>query len=206
MKSLKTIILTLFLSIGFLLPSCERDLIDCSCPDVHPYFDIMDFKIHNTEKVRSYSKIIDANQDTISIDQFDGIFLEYLVDYHSSNHFNFSLMNSAYGCSCIDAGYQGSATEKFESIEIITLNDFDDTHPANSSINDLFMVTPESTLQDASSLDDFLLDNSSFIESQYLRLSLTKVPENDLTFHVNVILKLSTGEEYQAESLPIMLN
>ena len=140
-------------------------------------------------------------------DRFDGIFLEYLVDYHSSNHFNFSLMNSALGCSCIDAGHQGSATEKFESIEIITLNDFDDTHPANSSINDLFMVLPETTLQDVLSLDDFLLDNnSSFIASQYLQLSLTKVPENDLTFHVNVILKLSTGEEYQTESLPIMLN
>jgi len=207
MKSLKTVILTVFLSIGFLFPSCDRDPYPvCNCPDVLPYFDIMDLKIHNTEKVKSYSKIIDANQSSISRDSFEGLFLEYLVDYHSNIDFNFSLMNSAIGCSCIDSGYKGSATEKLESIEIITLNDFDDDHPANTSINDLFIMTFETTDQPQLPLDEFLLDNSSLIEFQFLPLRITKAPENDMTFHVNVILKLSTGEEYQAESLPIMLN
>lgn len=206
MKSLKTVLLTLILSIGFLLPSCDRDPdAFCNCPEVIPYFDIMDLKIHNTEKVEDFSRIIDSNQDSISSDRFEGIFLEYLVDYHSDINFNFSVMNSAFGCSCVGSGYKGSATEKIESFEIITLNDFDDDHPANTSINDLFIVSIETTGQAPLSLNDFLLDTSSFIKYEYLPLRITKTPQNNPDFHIKVILKLSTGEEYEVENSPIRM-
>lgn len=88
-------------------------------------------------------------------------------------------------------------------LTIVTLNDFDVTHPKNSVINDLFDVKVGGLYEGR--LNSFLLRDTSLIKNDWLALILTKAPDSGQEFKVKVTVKLSTNETYSAESQPIML-
>lgn len=207
MQNFKTVFSTLLLVVGFVFPSCEDDfLIDCDCSDIKPHFNINNLEIQNTiKKNDNWFVPITVGVDSINFESYEGINLDYIVDYHSSINWNFSLMNSAAACSCLGPGWNGSTTEKIETLEIITLNNFDEEHLSGSTINDFFSISylGRNNADLKQSLEDFLLENDSFIEIEDLPLTLEKAPTKDSIFHVKVVLKLSTGELYEAENLPI---
>ncbi len=210
MKNLKTIGLSLFLCIGFIMPSCggggDDDLLGCDC-SLYQYFDIDGITIGTYKSRNDQEPIIPM--DSIFLSEFKVLHIDYTVSYHALAEpkidWSFSLMNSANACSCI-GGYSGSKTEKIKQLSIITLNDFDDQHKANESINDLFDYTGSLfAVSDTIPLTEFLSDTSENIAEEDLFLQLTKAPSLNPEFKFKVIMELSTGEVYEAESHPFYI-
>ena len=109
-----------------------------------------------------------------------------------------------YACTPLEPGDEGSKTEKLNSLNIITLNDFDVEHLANDTINDLFQTKIHHA--DMIDLEEYLAQDTSLIKHQYLELHLKKAPELDHEFKVKVIVDLSTDETYEVESIPFKFN
>jgi hypothetical protein len=138
-----TVLFSLFFapSFVFLLLSCDPPL-SCVCPPIQgAYFRTTDlaFQVYDL----AYSNSIPA-ADSASINQSQLVMqLEFDVDYYSAQTPAFNLMdftNSAYACSCVGNGDNGSE-ERIRMLEIITLNDLDSNHLAGSSINDLLSIS-----------------------------------------------------------------
>ena len=201
----KTILITLILAIGFSFPSCDpyEAGMDCSCPRIDgEYFDIQDIEAANVATIAPLNE-----NDTINFDEYRFLQIDYLVEYHSSvepTNWSFSLLNSAYACSCIENGMYGSKTEKLENLTLITLNDFDDTHLANDTINDLFEIQ-HSFPQEISDINEYLMQDTSLIQEQALRLFLKRPPSLNPNFQVKLVLELSTNEIYEATTTPIVI-
>lgn len=206
MKNIRILFLTLLLSIGFLLPSCEKDGTSCDGvdSDAARYFDIQGIDAFMYKDTLGFDFI--TTTDTITFSGKVGLYLDYVAEYHAMMKLpkstSFSLINNAWACSII-AGYDGSKTEKLVNLSIVTLNDFDEMHLANSSINDLLDYDGTYNLGDKMSLEDFLADQTENIMSETLLLQLKKVSELNREFKYKVIVELSTGEVYEAESMPV---
>ena len=86
MKKLKILGLTLFLSIGLILPSCEKGKDSCDGVVFTPYFDVAGISVSSYFAYSSYgegNKIPPA--DTVAFEELDKIFIDYLVDYLASS-------------------------------------------------------------------------------------------------------------------------
>lgn len=206
MKNFRIFILTLLLSTGFLLPSCEKNRDSCHGVDFEAaqYFDIQGMNAFMYEASLGLDLIRAA--DTVVFSERVGLHLTYIVDYHAFvepvKSTPFSLINTASACSVL-AGYEGSKTEKLVNLSIITLNDFDSLHLANSSINDLLDYDGTFYQEDKLPLADFLGEQTENIMYEALFLQLQKAPELNREFRYKVMVELSTGEMYEAESSPV---
>jgi len=206
MKIFKTIGLTFFLTIGLIIPSCDKD----SCDDIvfQNYFDITGISISSYSDFQQ-GTIISAT-DTVSFDEIDKIFIDYLVDYtvtaQPKSDWTSALMPSVAACS-YEPGTKGSKEEALVNFSIITLNDFDSNHLANSNINDLFDYHGSmlNYLNSPISLAQFLDEKSGKIKEEDVILDLKKAPELNQEFKVRVVMELSTGEVFEVESEPIFI-
>lgn len=202
---IKTLVLTLILVVGFSFSNCDRNVIDCNCPPVLDFFDIQGLELINYKKSGECCTDKISENEEVNFLDYHNLLIHYEVDYISQSHknWNFSLMNSALACSCIADGALGSKEEKLNSLSIITLNDFDSNHLANDTINDLFDVKVVNDLVD---LDEYISQDTSLIQSQFLELNLKKAPELNKEFRIKVIVNLSNNETYESESAPIRIN
>jgi len=210
MKYLKTIALTLFLTTGFFLPSCDKSDIP-RCDDVGPlllFFDVITMTVSNFS---DYDKLIEipAN-DTIAFEELDRTYIDYHVIYLASKqqkrNWSFSLMPTANACTYTQ-GSSGSKTEALVNFNITTINDFDNDHLANSSINDLFDYHGgfSNYLDDSIPLSQFLAEQTGNLQTEDMSLELIKAPEIDQKFQIKVEMELSTGETFEFETEPIFI-
>ncbi|MEM8891347.1 MAG: hypothetical protein AAGD28_25440 [Bacteroidota bacterium] len=210
-RILPYIFFTFLLGVGFMVPSCEftggPQISPCNC-DRYAYFDINGLQVDAYEDF-SEGTVVDA-LDTLNLAQFGGIYVDYQVEYHANlekpakSNWSFSLMNTAYACTCIP-GPLGSKREELVNFQILTLNDFDEDHKANDDINDLLQYQGNFLELDNSTLEDFLNNSDGKIESEDMLLALTKAPELNPELKLKVIMELSTGEIYEAETAPFFL-
>ena len=207
MKNFKTILLTLLFSIGFIFPSCKKEKIGIrdSCDgvdfDSYRYFDIKGLEAFVFKKDINSFEIV-SSLDTISFSENTGIYMQYLAEYHAATSLSLSLINSTMACSFI-GGFDGSKTEKLTHLSIITLNDFDEEHLANSPINDLLEVQLRTFNEDKLPLLEYLANQTENIKHQTLLLNLNKAPELNSEFKFKIEVLLSTGESYEVESNPV---
>ena len=205
----KMILTTAFFITGFSFLRCTTD--DCGDYVTLPFFDIQDVTLTNFMYGLS-DEITEIDEDAqVSKNETTLIFLDYSVEYHAQNkpYFKpFSIINTAYGCSPIEDGQAGSKEEILENLTVITLNDFDDNHLANDTINDLFSVPNHEYFQvfagTGETLNTFLTQNTQPIEKKDLYLELLQKPTLNDTFQVKIIMELSTNEIYEMESLPFV--
>lgn len=208
MKSLKTTLLTLLLFIGFIVPSCNKEdhqSLPCSCEEFQ-YFDVEGILLTQYPLDPSGEKTLNAN-DTLQFEELGHTILKYEASFHASAlpgfDWSFSLMNTANACSCA-GGSKGSKKEKLISLSIITLHDFDADHPAGSEINDLFDYNEVDF--GARSFEGFVEEaKGKLLDTHFFNLQLKKAPAMDTDFQLKASVKLSTGEIYQAESLPLFI-
>jgi len=205
MKNFKTILLTLILSIGFLLPSCEKESLyrnPCGgVDDSYRYFNIEGLNTFFLKNDTILGSVILNPNDTIPFTALRGILMEYEVSYHAHNEskWSFSLINSMMACTYV-SGYDGSKNETLTNFSITTLNDFDAEHLANSSIIDLFNIQGTFSTREHIPLEEFLANQTENIKDQYFQLYLTKAPELANEFRFKIAVELSTGESYETES------
>ena len=150
------------------------------------------------------------SSDTIMFDELDKVYIDYLVIYTTQKptqqDWSFSLMPAVTACSYI-AGGSGSKEETLVSLTITTINDFDADHLANSNINDLFDYHGSywEGLTSPIPLTQFLDGQTGNLQEEDLILELKKAPEINQAFQLKVEMKLSTGEEYEFETAPIVI-
>ncbi len=205
MKTIKTIGLTVFLIIGFTFQNCDP----CDdCADIlGSYFDIEGLELNHYRIKEGCCAEQLFEGDEVIFSDYGSLTIDYLVNYHSyncekANFLDFSLVNSAYACSCAQNGYRGSKEESLNSLIILTLNDFDEEHLANDTINDLLNVSLYTETVD---LEEYVARDTSLIQYEQLNLELKQAPTLDDDLKLKVILSLSTGETYEAESASIVV-
>lgn len=207
MKLLRTTTLTLYFFLGILIPSCDWSITDdCDCSG-YRYFNVTDLEIRTFVDQRQELQV-ELNQ-VLRLEQFDGFYLDYLVDYHALQQpkidWSLSLMSSALACSCA-IGYDGSKNEELIAFTIKTVNDFDAEHPAGSLIHDLLQYDGSYFYDDAQPLEDFLeLEQQGKMAYEDMRLSISKAPAIDSLFQVEILMELSTGERFEVLSTPFVL-
>ena len=206
MKNLKILGLTFLLVLGFTFPSCDRSGYNCNCPDP-TYFNVegLDILFYQDANLGLPIEAL----DTIPFNTGKYVHLDYLVSYHTlvepKRDWSFSLINSAYACSCAIGSYE-SKTEKLVDFSITTLNNFDDDHLANSNINDLFeyngyFIEDEFGNYNNNPLTEHIANQTDeILEGEDMVLKLTKAPELDEEFKIKIRMELSTGEIYEVES------
>ena len=108
-----------------------------------------------------------------------------------------SFFSTLKACTCAQSGRLGAKNERLSNLSIITLNDFDNAHLANDTINDLFEHITYNNKQD---LNTFLATDTSFIKDTGLSISLKTAPQINKQLKFKAIIKLSSGEVYTAEN------
>lgn len=206
--NIKTKVLLIALVVGLPLQMCSPNgSDDCNCgPITGEYFDIKGMELNNYKKTGEHSAAVMDENEAVFYSDYSGLNVEYSVDYISESHSqwpNFSLIPSAYACSCVYDGDRGSKNEKLSNITVITLNDFDESHRANDTINDLILATSFS-LEDEY-LEDYLLNQTENIPFPEINLKVDRKPTLNENYKVKVVVELSTGEVYEkiSESIKI---
>ncbi len=207
MNKFKTIVLTLFLAIGFTMPGCGPT---DSCDGVVflNYFDVKGISTLSYTNFSSQESILGS--DTITFSELDRIHIDYDVSYHASvqpkRDWSFSLISTADACSYLPGG-KGSKEEMLVSFSITTLNDFDADHLANSDISDLFDYHGSiwNRLENPIPLIQFLEEQTENLREEDMLLELKKAPEIDKEFKLKVKMELSTGEVFEFETYPFFI-
>ena len=211
MKYFKYLAITTLLVFGFSFPSCDDDGLDCNCPP-ETFFDVQDLEVGLYQDVNLGLPI--ASEDTVQFNDGKYIHLDYIVDYHTyhtpKRDWSFSLINSAYACSCVEGGYR-SKEEELVSFCITTLNEFDDEHLTNTDITDLFEYIgffnngEYIDVNDQPLADQISVGINQELQGEDMVLKLTKAPELNSEFKIKIAMELSTGETYEVESQSIVI-
>jgi hypothetical protein len=195
----KTILLTIFLAVGFSFQQCLVPENECICPPLEgEFYDIKGMEAFLSRKSNTGTPWRLKSNESISSNNLEGIAIYYSIGFVSENAlkkspFSFSLMNSALACDCFYNGWRGAKDEKVESIEVVTLYDFDETHPKNSLLNDRLVVKKDGRVYE---LDEYPIQDTSLINSRDLLISLKQSPTANDTFKVAIRLKLNSNEIY----------
>lgn len=199
MRTARILCLTVLFSVGLGLPSCTDE---CSCPPVEgTYFSIQDISLWNYEQTSGGPLKGVEVRDTVPM-------ASYLLDLrfettYVSEHTHpqtapFSLINSAYACSCLYDGIEG-AKETVESLTLISLRDFDDQHHAGDTITSFFEVDHYGP---ANGVEDFF--QQQLWQEQYF-LKLTKKPTSNEPLQLKLILILDNGLVLEAENEEVFI-
>lgn len=205
---IKTALLALVLTIGFSFENCS--FIDqCNCPPfMGDFFNIQGIDLDQYKKDRDCCADKMAENEQVTFAQYHGMIIDFEVEYHSYNDKKqtdgaFSLMPSAWACSCLDNGWKGSKNEALQSLTVTTLNDFDSEHLANDTINDLLEVN---AFGDNTNLDTYVMEHaSSLIMFEDIFIKLKKAPVLNTEYKIKVAMGLSTGEVYEIVSKPVKI-
>lgn len=203
--SFKTLFLTVILWIGFSEQGCQKppddDFFGC-CEGIARFIDV--------EKLSLFHQNVSLSQGNASLRDYQlvlamgGRFYGYYdLLQEKESIWAISLMSSAMACDCLGPGFGGSETEILKNITVITVNDFDEQHPAGSNINAMLLISDIGGNFVDKPLDVFIKQNNALISSPYLLLKPTKAPVKP--FQVKVKIELSTGEQYEAESTTITI-
>ncbi len=209
LKSIRTKVLVFALVVGLPLQMCSPENgDDCNCgPITGRYFDINGMELNNYKTVGTNSVSLMVADEAVQYDDYAGLLVDYSVDYISQSRSkwpSFSLIPGAYACSCVSDGDRGSKNEKLANLTVITLNDFDDDHLANDTINDLIVVKGFYYEGDQY-LEDYLVSDTINIQFPGIQLLVDKKPALNENYKVKVIVELSTGEVYQKVSESIKI-
>ena len=199
MKTFRLLALTFLLTTGFGLPSCTDE---CGCPPVDgTYFSIQEARLENLKFVSGVSMTELAEMDSVQQENYF-IRLRFLVNYVSYHEHSpsFSLLNSAYACSCLSNGMNGSK-ERVESLSFITVNDFNEQYLAGDTINALIAV--DAPMQPIS-IEEFLQKEGKLWEERQFFL-LKEKPTANAVLQLKVVLVLDNGKTISATNQAVVI-
>jgi len=211
MRNFKTLIFTFILLTGIIIPSCDDDL-DCSFNEFPAFFDIKGLEANfysSLEKFSIYDEIqgdIVSVGDTIPFTELDKFHVygdvDFVADIHKTDNWSFSLIPEAISCSPPIQGAAGSKEESLMSFSIVTLNDYDQDHLANTEINDLFDFHGSviEYWDTPIPLEQYIMEQNGLLDYPDMVLKLKSPPELNTEIKFRVELELSTGERYEVTS------
>lgn len=200
----KAIFLTLLLTIGFSFQHCtkDKDPFGCGCSSENLYFNINGMEVFNA---LHYNENI---EDGHEISRQRRIGIKLLFQYKTvsqlkeTNGSNFSLINSCYACTCKEPGDNGSKKEKWKSLNFITLYNYNNKYKVNDTINDILYIP--TTVSDISQLWNIEDSNPRVGYHTYYFDLISKPSTNTTKFKAKVVVELTNGEVYEAETNTII--
>lgn len=199
MKIIRTFALVALFTVGFGLPSCTDE---CGCPPVEgEYFSIQDLRLTSYEQTPDGSLKETVESDTVNLENYllNIAFETKYVSFHPhENSASFSLINSAYACSCLGNGMSG-AKEKVESLQLVTLNTFDAQHQAGDTVTSFFVVDYYGP-----SIEPEEFFQQHLWEEQYF-LKLKEKPVSNEPLQLKLILTLDNGMVLEAQSKAVVI-
>lgn len=136
MKTIKTILFTVFFLFVSILLSCMGDEADMEgCGSVDPYFEIQDLEASALKRTTGPSPwaVADRSEDVYSHLFYIGVRL--VSRYYSLNRTTGGGAN-LYALTCPQPGHGGSK-EGFDRLFVVTLNDYNENYAANDTVNDM---------------------------------------------------------------------
>lgn len=210
-KHLKTKVLVFVLVIGLPLQMCTPGGgDDCNCgPITGAYFDIQGMEMTQYKKTGEDTFEQMEENEVVDYSEYKSLLITYDVDFISQRPKHnrmpsFSLVPSAYACSCRQNGDDGSKFEKLSSLTVITLNDFDENHRANDTLNDI-MIVEGAYFEEDRYLQDYLANDTLNVQFPFIRLKVDRKPTLNENYKIRVKVELSTGEVYEKESTSIKI-
>lgn len=171
----------------------------CGSSNPLPYFDITGIKVFNLKE----SGLTANPNEEISVTKYN-LALNLEATYYSSLRFSGF---GTFACSPVESGFKGSK-EKIDYIKISCDKDYDDKHPANSSLNDLIVIgfyylgkAPTQTFDEKIKENNFMPKSVS--EFNFLTFKTSPLKKQSLTFAVEYAL--TNGEKYIARTLPVVI-
>lgn len=198
--SWKTKFFTFILFIGVNV-SCYFWIDDCTGPEYDPsYFNIIGLEagIYSDQWQRRFAEDTLMSSDLHVFFDFQMEFFSFFKPQQAQPFLSFG--NSAYACSPLPRGSGGSKTERFEKISIITLFDFNEKYKAQDTITEIV----DFSLGGIENPSPYYFGNNLDLEAfgPYPLLELANFSQTEVLkpFQVKLIVKLNTGEEYEAIS------
>lgn len=218
----KTFLVSLGLwTASLLFVACETfsDEPLCDCGDVPEFFDVDGISnlIHQEQDSRSILPPDTSEEAAVSWQNHE-LLLELSIGGFLGSESNpqtqakpfFSLISSAYACTCLPPGWNGS-NEIIQELNIITMNDYDSLHKAGDSLNDILSIIPLGFGNDEQvALTDYLQIDSLNVTRESYRFRLQQGPSENAIFQVKLVstLRNTDGREenYEIESPSIRLS
>lgn len=196
----RVIFIVLLLAIADFLVSC------CDCADVKD----VDFKrceiTATNQEYREFRWRPLVNDSAYAENYGLEVVFERRQNTCQTNSNSF-FIGSATACSCDDQ--RSFALDSYESIEIVTINDFDSNHPAGSVISSQFTVIEHSG--EEISLADYVIKNNEtevyylFSTSEFFTLKLNSTPDSALYSRFKVVATMVDGRVLEALADSVIL-
>ena len=199
MKSLRLLSLTMLFSLGIGIPSCTL----CDCPPLTGnYFKVEQPVLRNYRLLPSGPVEQLEELDSVTLNTYR-IELAFEYNYYGSlqpaaHTAPFSLMNSAYACTCQENGKLGSK-EKIQTLNLLSIHDFNEQYRAGDRINELFEI---STYQDTLSVDEFIKRE---LRQEPYYLHLKEKPTTGEAFQLKLVLVLDNGDKLETTNEAVII-
>lgn len=130
----KLFLLLVLVFSGLILQQCRKDEYSCGGNDM--VYKILDFKCKNIMKKYLYSYFL-LNADSVHMNPNDSIYFE-LIDSSVRIVSVFETCNSGLtACVAVRTIYKSD----WDSLSIITIQEFDSLHKAGNSVHDVFLLS-----------------------------------------------------------------
>ena len=202
MSYIKTVLLVVVLTIG-IFPGCGGDPEECVRTSPR-YFDIFGIEVQHASG-NAFSFQILPSGSSLLYENYRGLHVLPNVNLYGSASPEKSFLSELFKGKSLWAGDfipgdQGSETEVLSDIDVVTINEFNDTYPAGSSIKDIIEVWVGESLVN---LEEFINSkNSSLVQLEDLPYVLrpSVSPSTDIPFQVRITISFENGEAYEAVS------
>ncbi len=166
----------------------------CYCGNPDPYFDIWGIDVYNGGNYYA-----NQSKDSVRFEEYR-IDLRFKAKYYSrANEPGFSLIPEAMATQpCDEAGYKGTK-ERMANIEIIAVSDYNTNYKKGDLLN------PIVTINGLAEPAFFNMQEQSGLSNFGLNLQLTEQPDSTVKQAFKINLKLTNGEAYSAETLPVTI-
>ena len=194
-------LLALFLFLADFFVACCR----CEQPPLVEYkrceLDIYNMKYSDGREDYLYSDSVEASDFGIQL-----LFRqsENTCQLNASGLF----VNTAMACSCDDAF--GKALDRYESIEIYTIQAFDSIHPAGSKVTEYFNVT--NVFPDVSTIADYVAfanktysSESNYYGNEMASIRLTSYPDSVSEHQFKVEATMNDGRVLSEITNPVVI-
>jgi len=180
----RKILFTLFFTLGLTFIACIGD-----CPPIEGDY----FRLTGIRSINHQSKdgVYLEEGVQIKFEDYRGFNCNYTVSYYSSLEASSPIssgLGQLHALDCLNEGWAGSE-DYYESIEVITLNDFNDEYRQGDTISELFNLAENLAFHDSIPIRDY-----------FFYFQLPEPPTLSSAFKVKVIVELQNGRRFEKES------
>lgn len=206
MKTIKTLLFTVFFIFFSLLLSCIGDEADMGrCGSVDPHFAIQGLEASPHKRTTGTFPWAVADRSEEVYSHLYYIRVNLVSIYHSYNQPTGGGSN-LYALTCPQPGHGGSK-EGIDQLFVATLNDYNENYAANDTINNMVVFSDWSRSDgDFKPIDEYIEENKGGVKKESFFLKLAESPLEERSEQAfKIIYILNNGDRFETITYPIMI-